>query len=113
MSVYRIYHWNNRRARKSMIMLPVGAYYNTHLQKMRKGDFIQFQEEEACHEVLRVAELDLNSQMASLLTHYLYGVGKDVVISHWRSTAIMEGCNKHAVSVNKCLVVHYDERFKA
>ncbi len=111
MRVHKIYHWSPPQF-KGIVLLPIGMYYNRHLQNMTSGDLIQFQNEDKPHRVIRVAELDLNSQIASLLAFYLYKTGKRIMISHWRYTAVMEGYNKHAVSVNKCLAVHYKEEME-
>jgi len=90
-------------------MLPVGAYYNRDLQQARQGDFIMFDDDDKNkYRIERVAQLDLNSQIAVLLAGYIYGSTLQSIFVRWRSTAVIQGFTKNAVSTNKCLVIEYD-----
>ncbi len=105
---YRIYHLTPRK-HIGLVMLPVGAYYNRELQQARQGDFIMFDDDENNkYRILRVAQLDLNSQIAALLAGYIYCSTLQSIFVRWRSTAVIQGYAKAAVSTNKCLVIEYD-----
>ena len=109
---YRIYHLTPKN-HKGLVMLPVGAYYNQDLQQARQGDFIMFDDDDKNkYRIERVAQLDLNSQIAVLLAGYIYNSTLQSIFVRWRSTAVIQGFTKNAVSTNKCLVIEYNTLYE-
>lgn len=109
MSYYRIYHWTPKK-HKGLVMLPVGAYYNRDIQKARVGDYIQFKDERSAYAIKRIAYMELHTQIAGLLSMYLYNTPLPSIIKIWKATAVFNGNGKAAVSNDKCLVIEYNTR---
>ena len=108
MSCFFIYHLPPKNG-IGLLLLPIGAYYNKAIQGARAGDHIMFDDDENHkYKINRVAQLDLNSQVASLLAGYIYNSNIQYILRRWQGTAVMQGHAKNAVSVNKCLVIEYD-----
>lgn len=107
MSCYKIYHWTPKK-HKGLLMLPVGVYYNRDIQKARPGDYIQFEDDTDKYAIRRIAYMELHTQIAGLISMYLYNTPLPSVIKRWKFTAVFEGNGKKAVSDNKCLVIEYN-----
>lgn len=93
-----------------IVLLPIGSYYNRHLLKARRNDFIKFQNDpKHKYRILSVAELALNTQIAALLSRFVYQCSMVSLLAHWRIAATVEGNTKSAVSSSKCLVIQYED----
>lgn len=107
MKCYNIYHWTPK-VHKGLLLLPIGMYYNIDLQQARAGDYIKFQDDDKRYMIKRIAYMDMKTQIANLLSMFLYNCPILVSLKMWQSTAVLEGNKKNAVSRNKCLVMHYN-----
>ena len=91
-----------------LILLPFGEYYNRKLLTLRRGDYIQFQNEQRnMHGFLSLCKLDLRTSAAGLLCDYIYGISVRDMVMRWKNTAVIEGYTKLAVNSDKCLLMSY------
>ena len=78
------------------------------ITKARPGDYIQFEDDTDKYAIRRIAYMELHTQIAGLISMYLYNTPLPSVIKRWKFTAVFEGNGKKAVSDNKCLVIEYN-----
>lgn len=106
-TVYDIFH-DLPNIDRGLIMMPVGAYYNRELQKVRHGDSIRFLNGDI-RKVVSVAFLGLKLAAARLICEYIYNISIERVMRRWGDNAVLEGNGRMAVSDNKCLLIRYEQ----
>lgn len=107
MRVELLYHWLPT-PNVGLILLPFGEYYNRNLLTLRRGDYIQFQDEQRnMHGFLSLCRLDIRTSVTGLLCGYIYGISVSDMVTRWKNTAVIEGYSKLAVSSDKCLLMCY------
>lgn len=91
---------------KSYLFLPVGAYYNRDLLRIRVGDTIRFSDGPKA-EVTYVGLRLLTDAYTKFQMKETYKSRYDIVIRRWENNAIMQGHGREVVSKEKCLIIHY------
>lgn len=103
-----VLHNHSSLFRANLIILPIGAYYNREIQRIRVGDIVKFNDN-----VERVVEFSVYMPIKHSLTEYLcrktYIGGMDIVRSRWESNAIIDGYARDAIDTDKCLMIFFKE----
>lgn len=96
---------------KPYVLIPVGYFFNKKLYKLKKGDRVEFVDEDCKWYFVDRLEIEINSAAFAFWCNTLYSCGgrykitREAVFARWDLQAIRAGYDPKAISRQRCLIL--------